>query len=72
MIPLAIVLFVIIVLNSISPVFFNNTCFAYFTCALINVESFMINFAEIIVVYLVGSVVVNIGCVVLLKKIERA
>jgi len=68
MIPLAIVLFVIIVLNPISPAFFNNTCFAYFTCALINTESFMHNFTEIILVYLVGSVVVNIGCIALIKK----
>lgn len=71
MLPLAVVLFVIIVLNPICPMFFNNISFAYFTCAFINVEFFIANFIAIMLVYLLGSIIVNMGCIILLKNVTQ-
>lgn len=68
MIPLTVVLFVIILLNPVMPMLFNNVGFAYFTCALISAENFIMNFGEVIMIYLIGSVFVNGVCIALLKQ----
>lgn len=54
-IPLAIVLFTIIVLQPSAPLFFNNASFAYFSCACISAEEFAQNFSTAILTFLVGS-----------------
>lgn len=68
-IPLAVVLFVLIVLNPKLPVAFNNTGFAYFTCAFISPTVFIQNFSVVMLLFLIGSVVVNCVTWFLISKL---
>ena len=69
LLPLAVVLFALIVLNPKLPVAFNNTGFAYFTCAFISPTVFIQNFSVVMLLFLTGSVVVNCVTWFLISKI---
>lgn len=69
MIPLSLILSIIILCNPIAPIWFNNCGFAYFTCALILPEMFLLNFGHILCTYLIGSILVNGLCVLLANKL---
>ena len=66
--PVSLVLFIIIVVGPFIPDVLNNTSFAYFTCAFICAETFFCSFVEIIVLYLLGSFLVNGVSIFLLEK----
>ena len=67
LIPLAVVLFVLIILHPYAPKVLNNVGFAYLTVACIDSAAFAANLPLFFGVYIVGSLVFNGGCVLLLK-----
>lgn len=67
LIPLAVVLFVLIILHPYAPKVLNNVGFAYLTAACIDSAAFAANLPLFFGVYIVGSLVFNGGCVLLLK-----
>ena len=67
LIPLAVVLFVLIILHPYAPKVLNNVGFAYLTVACINSATFAANLPLFFGVYIVGSLVFNGGCVLLMK-----
>ena len=67
LIPLAVVLFVLIILHPYAPKVLNNVGFAYLTVACIDSATFAANLPLFFGVYIVGSLVFNGGCVLLLK-----
>nr|WP_319488964.1 hypothetical protein [uncultured Caproiciproducens sp.] len=71
LIPLAIVLFVLIVLHPYAPKFLNNVGFAYLTCACIDVKSFSSNIALFFVTFIVGSLVFNGICILLMGPCKK-
>ena len=67
LIPLAVVLFVLIILHPYAPKVLNNVGFAYLTVACIDSATFAANLPLFFGVYIVGSLVFNGGCVLLMK-----
>lgn len=67
LIPLAIVLFVLIILHPYAPKVLNNVGFAYLTIACIDSTTFMGNLPLFFAVFIVGSLVFN-GVSILLMK----
>ena len=67
LIPLAVVLFVLIILHPYAPKVLNNVGFAYLTVACIDSTAFAANLPLFFGVYIVGSLVFNGGCVLLMK-----
>ena len=65
--PLAVVLFILIILHPYAPKVLNNVGFAYLTAACIDSAAFAANLPLFFGVYIVGSLVFNGGCVLLLK-----
>ena len=67
LIPLAVVLFVLIILHPYAPKVLNNVGFAYLTVACIDAETFAANLPRFFFVYIVGSLVFNGVCIFLMK-----
>ena len=67
LIPLAVVLFILIILHPYAPKVLNNVGFAYLTVACIDAETFAANLPQFFLVYIVGSVVFNGVCILLMK-----
>lgn len=67
LIPLAVVLFVLIILHPYAPKVLNNVGFAYLTVACIDAETFAANLPRFFCVYIVGSLVFNGVCILLMK-----
>ena len=67
LIPLAVVLFVLIILHPYAPKVLNNVGFAYLTVACIDAETFAANLPRFFFVYIVGSLVFNGVCLLLMK-----
>lgn len=67
LIPLAVVLFVLIILHPYAPKVLNNVGFAYLTVACIDSATFAANLPLFFGVYIVGSLAFNGGCVLLMK-----
>ena len=65
--PLAVVLFILIILHPYAPKVLNNVGFAYLTVACIASATFAANLPLFFGVYIVGSLVFNGGCVLLMK-----
>lgn len=67
LLPLGMVLFILIILHPYAPKVLNNVGFAYLTAACIDSAAFAANLPLFFGVYIVGSLVFNGGCVLLLK-----
>jgi len=67
LIPLAVVLFILIILHPYAPKVLNNVGFAYLTVACIDAETFASNLPTFFAVYIVGSLVFNGVCILLMK-----
>lgn len=67
LIPLAAVLFVLIILHPYAPKVLNNVGFAYLTVACIDAETFAASLPRFFFVYIVGSLVFNGVCILLMK-----
>lgn len=67
LIPLAVVLFILIILHPYAPKVLNNVGFAYLTVACIDAETFAANLPRFFCVYIVGSLVFNGVCILLMK-----
>ena len=65
--PLAVVLFILIILHPYAPKVLNNVGFAYLTVACIDSAAFAANLPLFFGVYIAGSLVFNGGCVLLMK-----
>lgn len=61
------VLFILIILHPYAPKVLNNVGFAYLTVACIDSATFAVNLPLFFGVYIVGSLVFNGGCVLLMK-----
>ena len=61
------VLFLLIILHPYAPKVLNNVGFAYLTVACIDSAAFAANLPLFFGVYIVGSLVFNGGCVLLMK-----
>ena len=64
---LGVVLFILIILHPYAPKVLNNVGFAYLTVACIDSATFATNLPLFFGVYIVGSLVFNGGCVLLMK-----
>ena len=67
LIPLDVVLFILIILHPYAPKVLNNVGFAYLTVACIDAETFAANLPRFFFVYIVGSLVFNGVCILLMK-----
>ena len=67
LIPLAVVLFVLIILHPYAPKVLNNVGFAYLTVACIDAETFAANLPLFFAPYILGSLAFNGVCVLLMK-----
>ena len=67
LIPLAVVLFVLIILHPYAPKVLNNVGFAYLTVACIDAETFAANLPLFFANYILGSLAFNGVCVLLMK-----
>ena len=67
LIPLAVVLFILIILHPYAPKVLNNVGFAYLTVACIDAETFAANLPRFFFLYIVGSLVFNGVCILLMK-----
>ena len=67
LLPLGVVLFLLIILHPYAPKVLNNVGFAYLTVACIDSATFAANLPLFFGVYIVGSLVFNGGCVLLMK-----
>ena len=67
LLPLGVVLFILIILHPYAPKVLNNVGFAYLTVACIDSATFAANLPLFFGVYIVGSLVFNGGCVLLMK-----
>ena len=67
LVPLAVVLFILIILHPYAPKVLNNVGFAYLTVACIDAETFATNLPRFFLVYIVGSLVFNGVCILLMK-----
>ena len=67
LLPLAVVLFLLIILHPYAPKVLNNVGFAYLTVACIDAETFAANLPRFFFLYIVGSLVFNGVCILLMK-----
>ena len=67
LLPLAVVLFILIILHPYAPKVLNNVGFAYLTVACIDAETFAANLPRFFFLYIVGSLVFNGVCILLMK-----
>lgn len=67
LLPLAVVLVILIILHPYAPKVLNNVGFAYLTVACVDTEAFVSNLPLFFFVYIVGSLVFNGGCILLMK-----
>lgn len=72
MIPLALCVAALILLNPYLPVFFNNVGFCYFIIALIDAESAVSKLPIYLLSLLLGSVILNLGCSGLLALYQKS
>lgn len=70
MIPLAVVLALLILAHPYAPKVFNNVGFAYLTCACIDTTAFASHIGLFIGTFVVGSLVFNGVCVLLMKPMK--
>lgn len=66
--PLSAVIFPLIVLQPKAPHFLNNVAFAYLCCACISAADFYAHFVQILITFLVGSLVYN-GIALILMRV---
>ena len=66
-IPLAVVLFILIILHPYAPKVLNNVGFAYLTVACIDAETFAANLPLFFATYILGSLAFNGVCMLLMK-----
>ena len=67
LIPLAVVLFVLIILHPYAPKVLNNVGFAYLTVACIDTTALATHLPQFFITFIVGSVLFNGVCVLLMK-----
>ena len=67
LLPLGVVLFILIILHPYAPKVLNNVGFAYLTVACIDAETFAASLPRFFLVYIVGSLVFNGVCILLMK-----
>ncbi len=67
LIPLAVVLFILIILHPYAPKVLNNVGFAYLTVACIDTQAFASHLPLFFATYIIGSLVFNGVCVLLMK-----
>ena len=65
--PLAVVLFILIILHPYAPKVLNNVGFAYLTVACIDAETFAANLPLFFATYILGSLAFNGVCMLLMK-----
>ena len=71
LLPLAVVLFLLIVIHPYAPKVLNNVGFAYLTCACIDVKAFSSNIPLFFVTFIVGSLIFNGVCVLLMNPCKK-
>ena len=71
LIPLAVVLFILIILHPYAPKVLNNVGFAYLTVACIDIPALTTHLPQFFITFIVGSVLFN-GVSVLLMKPAKA
>lgn len=71
LVPLAVVLFILIVLHPYAPKVLNNVGFAYLTCACIDVTAFSSNIPLFFGTFIVGSLIFNGVCVLLMEPCKK-
>ena len=67
LIPLAVVLFVLIILHPYAPKVLNNVGFAYLTVACIDTTALATHLPQFFITFIVGSILFNGVCVLLMK-----
>ena len=67
LIPLAVVLFILIILHPYAPKVLNNVGFAYLTVACIDIPALTAHLPQFFIIFIVGSVLFNGVCVLLMK-----
>ena len=67
LIPLAVVLFILIILHPYAPKVLNNVGFAYLTVACIDIPALTAHLPQFFITFIVGSVLFNGVCVLLMK-----
>ncbi len=72
MIPLAVCIASLILLNPYLPVFFNNVGFCYFIVALIDAETAATKLPVYLLSLLCGSIILNLGCSGLLSLYQKS
>ena len=65
--PLAVVLFILIILHPYAPKVLNNVGFAYLTVACIDISALTAHLPQFFIIFIVGSVIFNGVCVLLMK-----
>lgn len=65
--PLAVVLFILIILHPYAPKVLNNVGFAYLTVACIDIPALTTHLPQFFITFIVGSVIFNGVCVLLMK-----
>lgn len=65
--PLAVVLFILIILHPYAPKVLNNVGFAYLTVACIDIPALTAHLPQFFITFIVGSVLFNGVCVLLMK-----
>ena len=65
--PLAVVLFILIILHPYAPKVLNNVGFAYLTVACIDIPALTAHLPQFFITFIVGSVIFNGVCVLLMK-----
>ena len=68
LIPLAVVLFILIILHPYAPKVLNNVGFAYLTVACIDTTALATHLPQFFITFIVGSVLFNGVCVLLMKR----
>ncbi len=71
LIPLAVVLFILIVLHPYAPKVLNNVGFAYLTCACIDTTAFAENIGLFFATFIIGSLIFNGVCILLMKPCQK-
>ena len=67
LLPLAVVLFILIILHPYAPKVLNNVGFAYLTVACIDTTALATHLPQFFITFIVGSVLFNGVCVLLMK-----
>lgn len=71
LLPLAVILFILIVLHPYAPKILNNVGFAYLTCACIDTEAFASHIGLFLGAFLVGSLIFNGGCLLIMSMVKK-